>query len=208
MLALAALLLPTLAHAQAIPEPKSQPAIEARVQQPLGEALEDFSRRFDFDVVYPERLVRGLHTVAVEPAGNAPHVLEQILKGTGLVARFTRPDAIILEPARAAGAPDMTLDRLEVRPPGPGEYRWYGQRLLDASLGMLRTSTGLASKSYDLFVYVWVSDDGTVTDLRVYGGAGEDREVDLAARVLQGLKIEIPPPLNMPQPVGLRIASH
>ncbi|OYW44765.1 MAG: hypothetical protein B7Z08_08370 [Sphingomonadales bacterium 32-68-7] len=207
-MALAAFLLPSVAHAQAAAES----ADEAPAQPPLGDALEEFSRRFSFDIVYPESLVHGLRAGPVTSAASPHRALDQLLRGTGLVARFTRPDAIILEPAGATSAPDMTLDALEVRPPtsaaDASAYEWYGQRLLEASLDILRKSTGLAAKPYDLFVYVWVDGAGKVTDLRVYAGTGEEREAGVASDVLRALALPTPPPRDMPQPVGLRIASH
>lgn len=209
MLAALAPALPCAAEAQTVPPP----AAEARSGQPLGEALEQFGRRTGFDVVFQESRVNGLRAGAVDADASPQRALEQMLKGTGLVARFTRPDAIILEPERAAAAPDMTLDKLEVRAPGVAgrnrsAYQWYGQRLLEESLVLLRGTAGLATRPYDLFVYLWVDSDGKVTDLRVYGGDGETREADLAAAVLKSLAVRMPPPLDMPQPVGLRIASH
>lgn len=202
--------LPSAALAQQAP----QPAEETRESLPLGEALEQFGRKAGFDIVFPETLVRGLRAGRVRPGAPPHEALDQMLKGTGLVARFTRPDAIILEPVQLAAAPDMTLDKLDVRAPAltaaqrAGNYQWYGQKLLEKSLVLLRSTTGLATRSYDLFVYLWVDADGRVTDVRAYGGDGERQEAELAASALTALAVKIPPPLDMPQPVGLRIASH
>jgi hypothetical protein len=178
---------------------------------PLGEALERFGRQSGFDIVYPESLVRGLRSGMVEPTASPHRALEALLKGTGLAARFTRPDAIILEPVRTADAPDMVLDRLQARAPTRGQaaaYQWYGQRLLEASLGRLRDSSGLVARSYDLFVYLWVDEQGSVTDTRVYSGNGEQREAGLAATILKDIALRLPPPADMPQPVGIRVAAQ
>lgn len=183
---------------------------EARSErQPLGVALEQFGRRTGFDIVFPENLVKGLLAGSADDKAPPHRALAQLLQGTGLVARFTRPDAVILERAQAVEAPDMVLDRLEVHASAidrQNQYRWYGQHLLDESLVMLRGTTALATKSYDLFVYLWVDPQGKVTESRAYGASSG--EASLAASALKGMTLKLPPPADMPQPVGLRIGSH
>ena len=177
---------------------------------PLGEALERFGRLAGFDIVFPEHLVRGRRSGRADST-NPYHALEQILIGTGLVGRFTRPDAIILEPVRAPSAPALTLDRLEVRAPdreARAAYQWYGQKLLEGSLALLRGSSALAVRSYDLTVYLWVDKKGGITASRVYAANGAADEADIAASALAKLALRLPPPADMPQPVGLRIASY
>lgn len=177
---------------------------------PLGEALELFGRAAAFDIVFPEQLVRGRRSGAVDSA-NPYLALEQILRGTGLAARFTRPDAIILESIHVATKPALTLDTLEVAATereAQAAYQWYGQQLLQGSLALLRGSRALAVRSYDLTVYLWIDRGGGITASRVYAASGAADEADIAASALATLAMQLPPPANMPQPVGLRIASH
>jgi len=204
------LAVPAMASAQQAEGP-AEAGGEARAGDALGDALQSFGRRNGFDIVFPEQMVRGLTAGRVDPHANPYRALEQLLRGTGLVARFTRPNAVVLERAQSVRAPDMRLDNLEVRPPALAraqEYQWYGQRLLDESLQVLRKTAGLAARSYGLFIYLWVDAEGRVVETRVYGGRGEQREADLVAATLKGLAMQLPPPADMPQPVGLRIAAQ
>lgn len=172
----------------------------------LGEVLRRFARQSGFDIVFPEALVHGLVSGRAGPTPNPHLALQQILRGTGLTARFIRPDAVVLERRQPADSANMTLDRLAVRrsPTRAAQYQWYGERLLGASLSLLRDTRELTDKSYELFVYLWIDDTGRVTASRAYGSAGA---VAVAA-VLDRLDIKETPPIDMPQPVGLRIASQ
>src|SRR5690606_10034184 len=67
--------------------------------QPLADALRQFGKRHGYDVIVAEELVEGRQTAPVSGARTAYEALMQMLEGSGLVPRFTRPDAIILEPA-------------------------------------------------------------------------------------------------------------
>ena len=202
----ASVCLPGIAAAQT----KAAPKTYRQEALPLGEALERFGRAAAFDIVFPEHLVRGRRSGPVD-SPNPYRALEQILIGTGLAARFTRPDAIILELVRAPSKPALTLDTLDVGVPDrdtQAAYQWYGQKLLESSLALLRSSRALAVKSYDLTVYLWVDKDGGITASRVYAASGAADEADIAAGALATLAMRLPPPANMPQPVGLRIASY
>lgn len=187
-------------------------AVLDQPRMPLDQALRRFGQTAGFDVVFKEDLVRGRQAAAVSRARSAHDALAQILNGTGLAARFTRPNAIILEPVGAEAAPsDLALDPLEVVSPllaGPADYKWYGDKLLDACLSTLRRSAELKDRPFKLTVYLWVNDSGTVTDLRAYGEGDQIEIAKVANGILKGLAIDGLPPANMPQPVGLRIDAR
>lgn len=184
----------------------SQPAM------PLGEALRRFAKASRYDVVFQEELVRGRRSAAVVGPGSPHDALVQMLAGSGLTARFTRPDALILERQSAADAPDLALQRIDVVAPVPAErqaqYRWYGEKLLQASLKTLRQSREMGMRSYDFTIYVWLSAEGTVVDLEGHDGAGQNEVLGIAKAMLKGLIVGIVPPVDMPQPVGLRITAQ
>lgn len=180
--------------------------------QPLAEALRQFGKRNGYDVIVAEELVEGKRAGPVQKARTAYDALMQMLEGSGLVPRFTRPDAIILESATREAPPDMSLDEIDVLTSAfrasNDEYRWYGEKLLGASLALLRRSSELGTRSYDFTLYVWLSADGRITDLDGFGAGSNDEALVIARRLLDGMTVGSPPPANMPQPVGLRIVAQ
>ncbi len=179
---------------------------------PLAEALRRFSRAYGFDAVFPEALVEGRMAPAIRSSDSPHHTLDRLLAGSGLVVRFTRPDAFILEPFTQTAAADIALDRIEILTPvlddGGAVYRWYGDKVLDASLRKLRRSRELGMLAYDFTLYLWVSDTGTVTDLRGVSTPEQETILHTAIGMLRGLAIGSVPPPDMPQPVGLRINAQ
>lgn len=180
--------------------------------QPLADALRQFGKRNGYDVIVAEQLVEGKRAAAVQKARTAYDALMQMLDGSGLVPRFTRPDAIILEPAEQQAAPDMSLEEIDVLTSAfrasNDEYRWYGEKLLSASLTLLRRSSELGTRSYDFTLYVWLSADGHITGLDGFGDGRNEEALGIARRLLDGMTVGSPPPANMPQPVGLRIVAQ
>lgn len=180
--------------------------------QPLAEALRQFGKRNGYDVIVAEELVEGKRAGPVRKARTAYDALMQMLEGSGLVPRFTRPDAIILESATREAPPDMALDEIDVLTSAfrasNDEYRWYGEKLLGASLALLRRSSELGTRSYDFTLYVWLSADGRITGLDGFGAGSNDEALVIARRLLDGMTVGSPPPANMPQPVGLRIVAQ
>jgi hypothetical protein len=179
---------------------------------PLAEALRRFAKERGYDVVFPEMLVEGKRAAPIREAGSAYDALTQMLAGSGLVPRFTRPDAFVLEPASPTAPADMSLERIEVLTSPFGgmsaEYRWYGEKLLETSLRTLRQSRELGLKTYDFTLYVWLSGEGEIVDLEGYGGAENQEALAMAKEMLRGVLVGTIPPLDMPQPVGLRIVAQ
>ena|GEM_PF-2919507 len=200
---------PVLAQAadeDQVPAAQQQPAL------PLAEALRQFGRDSGYDVVFPEALVAGKNAAPVRNAQTAYDRLDQILAGSGLIPRFTRRNAFILEPAGGQPAADLSLDRIQVLTSSFGstqaEYRWYGEKLLEASLRVLRQSSELELRAYDFTLYVWLSQEGQVEELEGYGGAANQEALLIAKQMLRGAFVGGVPPANMPQPVGLRIVAQ
>lgn len=179
---------------------------------PLAEALRTFARQSGYDVVFTEELVRGKATIGVRANASAYETLTRMLAGTGLAPRFTRRDAFVVEAIAESNAPDLALAPIEVVTTPPevrqAEYRWYGEKLLQASLAALRGSGELGKQTYDFTLYIWLSHEGRVVDLDGQGSGAGSEALSRAKNVLTGLRIDAPPPANMPQPVGLRISAQ
>lgn len=184
----------------------------AEAGQPLADALRQFGKRHGYDVIVAEELVEGRQTAPVVKARTAYEALMQMLDGSGLVPRFTRPDAIILEPAVRQAPADLSLEEIDVLASAfqanNDEYRWYGEKLLGASLALLRRSSELGTRSYEFTLYVWLSADGRITGLDGFGADSNGEALAIARRLLDGMTVGLPPPANMPQPVGLRIVAQ
>lgn len=180
--------------------------------QPLADALRQFGKRNGYDVIVAEELIEGKRAGSVQKARTAYDALIQMLDGSGLVPRFTRRDAIILESAARQAPPDMSLDEIDVLTSAfranNDEYRWYGEKLLGASLALLRRSGELGARSYDFTLYIWLSADGQIVGLDGFGDEKNGEALGLARKLLDGMAVGSPPPANMPQPVGLRIVAQ
>ena len=181
-------------------------------EQPLADALRQFGKRHGYDIIVAEDLIAGKRAGSVHQARTSYDALMQMLEGSGLVPRFTRRDAIILESAARQAPPDMSLDEIDVLTSAfranNDEYRWYGEKLLGASLALLRRSSELGTRSYDFTLYVWLSADGRITGLDGFGEGQNDEALSVARTLLDGMAVGSPPPANMPQPVGLRIVAQ
>lgn len=91
---------------------------------------------------------------------------------------------------------------------GGAMFAWYTGRLKDAILTMLSDDERIRRGKYQVTVRVWVSGDGKVERIKLQSTSGS-RDLDLAIEeVLQKLdRMDEAPPLEMPQPVTLRIVS-
>jgi hypothetical protein len=209
-LSLALLLLALVAEPVASREQQDDWGVTAG--QPLADALRQFGKRNGYDVIVAEELIEGKRAGSVQKAQTAYDALMQMLDGSGLVPRFTRRDAIILESAARQAPPDMSLDEIDVLTSAfranNDEYRWYGEKLLGASLALLRRSGELGARSYDFTLYIWLSADGQIVGLDGFGDEKNDEALGLARKLLDGMAVGSPPPANMPQPVGLRIVAQ
>jgi protein TonB len=92
---------------------------------------------------------------------------------------------------------------------GGAIFAWYTQILKDAIVDRLSGDTSLRTKKYTIVVKVWIGRDGQVQNAKLVSASGS-RDVDAAVEsVLTRLgRLREPPPLEMPQPISLRIVSR
>jgi len=91
---------------------------------------------------------------------------------------------------------------------GKAMFAWYTGRLKDAILGILADDERVRHGKYQVTVRVWVGSDGRVerVNLQSTSGNGElDSAIENALRKMA--RMDEAPPLEMPQPVTLRIVS-
>jgi periplasmic protein TonB len=92
---------------------------------------------------------------------------------------------------------------------GGNPFGWYTGRLKDSILDLLSEDERIRRRKYQLTVSVWVGADGKVERIKLHSTSG-DREIDdaIERRLADMHRTPEPPPLEMPQPVTLRIVSR
>ena len=97
--------------------------------------------------------------------------------------------------------------------PGDGDgsgsrFGWYAGLLQQTIQDALSRDGKINKTDYKVMVKIWVSANGTVKQVEVYGSSGQ-AETDVAIeKVLAHLSALREPPEDMPQPIKLRITSR
>ena len=92
---------------------------------------------------------------------------------------------------------------------GSAAFAWYTNRLKDAVVEKLSSDARVGSKRYSLSVRVWIEPDGRIKQVRLVTSTG-DRELDQRIEAALGslTRLNESPPLEMPQPISLKIISR
>jgi TonB family protein len=92
---------------------------------------------------------------------------------------------------------------------GGATFAWYTGRIKDVIADKLANDVRLRSHRYTVAVRVWVDRDGRIKDVRLVAGTG-NHELDQAivAAVSTIDRMSDPPPIEMPQPISLKIVSR
>ncbi|HZF25295.1 MAG TPA: TonB C-terminal domain-containing protein [Steroidobacteraceae bacterium] len=90
-----------------------------------------------------------------------------------------------------------------------GAFAWYTGQLKNAILERLQDNKRLRGGSYSVVVRLWLKADGGIERVQLASSTGSD-EIDQAIEgALSNLtRVAQAPPLEMPQPVSLRIVSR
>jgi protein TonB len=92
---------------------------------------------------------------------------------------------------------------------GGAIFAWYTQILKDAMVDRLSQDKALRAKAFTVVARVWIATDGQVQRAQLVGTSGS-KEMDV---IIEGVlnhigKLKQAPPLEMPQPVTLKINSR
>jgi protein TonB len=92
---------------------------------------------------------------------------------------------------------------------GGAAFSWYTTLLKDSILDVLSDDERVRRGTYQITVRVWLSDKGDVERIRLTSTSG-NRDLDAAIEsALQKMgRVREGPPLEMPQPITLRIVSR
>jgi len=92
---------------------------------------------------------------------------------------------------------------------GGAVFAWYTNRLKDAVVEHLSGDSRLGAKKFSVSVQVWIASDGRVTEIKLVTTTGNhDLDQRIEAALTSLTRIGDAPPLEMPQPVSLKIVSH
>jgi hypothetical protein len=162
--------------------------------QPLAAALDAYSITTGLELYYDGELAVGRRSSAVE-GRRAPEVaLQELLAGSGLVARATGPNSFTI---KAAPAPHFAN----------AIYQSYFAALQARVSQVLCSRAETRPGNVDLLLQLWVASTGTIQHAQLLDTTnGETREKAFAA--LRGVSIGAAPPAELPQPITMAILAR
>ncbi|HEY4446287.1 MAG TPA: TonB C-terminal domain-containing protein [Steroidobacteraceae bacterium] len=92
---------------------------------------------------------------------------------------------------------------------GGAAFAWYTNRIKEAVLEKLSSDAGIGSKKFSLSVRVWIEADGRIRQVKLVSSTG-DHQLDqrIESELSSLTRLSEAPPLEMPQPVSLKIMSR
>jgi protein TonB len=92
---------------------------------------------------------------------------------------------------------------------GNAAFAWYTNRLKDAVVEKLTSDARIESRKFSISVRVWIEADGRIKQVKLVTTTGNhelDQRIQVALTSL--MRMSDAPPLEMPQPISLKIVSH
>ncbi len=189
----------------AVPAPAQEAAADQRIAfdipaQPLDAALTGYFRMTGVQLLYDSKLTSGRRSSAVHGDYTAREALRLLLRGTGLVARYSRASAaIITTPESEAETPLVPLGRVVVRERimttrlSPVQRMAFYGRLENELQAYLRGDKRTQQLTFTALVSIRIADTGEVTDIHINRGSGDSKKDDLLTDVLVGRTVSAPP---------------
>ncbi len=92
---------------------------------------------------------------------------------------------------------------------GSAAFAWYTNRLKDAVVDKLSSDARLGAKKFSLTVQVWIAADGRIKQVKLASTTGNHELDERIESALSSLtRLSEAPPLEMPQPISLKIVSR
>ena len=89
---------------------------------------------------------------------------------------------------------------------GTAPFAWYTSKIQDLIQQRLSDDDRVRKGSYQISVKVWLTRDGYIERAKVVGTSGNsDRDNAIEAALSQRIDVGASPPVEMPQPITLRI---
>lgn len=176
--------------------------------QPLGAALTAYFRASGVQLLYDSSLAQGRRSSAVKGNFTPRQALNLLLRGTGLVARYSRGNAAVLAPEHDAARIESLVplgrvvvrEPVEVPPPTAFQRLQYYARLEAELQAHLHADRRTSHLGFDLRAAIRISASGVVESIDIRPGAGNGAAQVVA--VLAGKQVA-PPPRGIGQPLLL-----
>lgn len=168
--------------------------------QELTGALQAFSRDSGRAVLVDRQLTLGRRSLGVKGRFSAAQGLNLMLTGTGLMARYSRADAVTLQVAQVG---EVSLPKGFASSGANPASNSYAAAIQSAIERRLCGSTLTRPGTFRALLQLWIGRDGAVQHSRLVTSSGDvERDAALVESV-QHLKIERAPPSSVRQPVTL-----
>jgi len=168
--------------------------------QPLDDALQAFSRQTGWSLLYDTAQVAGRRVGPLRGEFTVPEAIARLLAGSGMTARFTSSEALLIVPEAQAGGRTGMSATGNARQAGPrGDY--YGRlqlRVTQALCGDPLTAPG----RYRVALRFDIGPLNTLENLQVHVSGHPDVEARVRAR-LAGLPVGGKPPADLRMPVTM-----
>jgi hypothetical protein len=167
--------------------------------QPLDAALAQYFRLTGVQLLYDSALTAGRRSTAVRGNYSPREAMRLLLRGTGLIARYSRTNAAIITTPDAIGAaPLIPLGRVVVReriatprPTAIQRLEFYG-RLANELHAYLRDDRRTHRLTFDMRASIRIAG-GAIERIRIDRSSGDARADRLVAEVLAGRRVSVPP---------------
>ena len=167
-------------------------------QQLVG-AIEIYGNITGFQVIYEARLAEGKSSAEIRGAFTAEAALQALLRGTGLMARHTGPDALVIVPDPQVRAVATTIGETVTGGTNAGQQRYYA--LIQAGIkNGLCLDAETRSASYRVAVSLWIDSSGAVERFRVLSSTGKARLDQAISDAMRRVTMGEPPPFGIAQP--------
>lgn len=226
MVLAACLLVPRLATAQSEDPAQSVTQTHDIEAQQLYAALTELGTISRIDILYENGVVDGKRSTAVSGPHTPSTAIDTMLRGTGLLFRFTSANAVLIfppnrppEPAAgasgdAASTPRLMLDVLHVTAPfmigtpSRQQFEPFGRAVRDTINQRLQNDPRTSARAFRARLAVHLDDQSRIERLDIVQTTGDpqlDRHIHL---VLAGARMPALPPQDLPQPIWFDIAAR
>jgi hypothetical protein len=212
---------PALAQARTAPPPQLQERDYNIPAQSLNSAVAVFATTSDVDVLYDLKLGVNRQSNPVVGHFTPQRAILVLLEGTGLICKFTSPnaavifladrpdaDAALLLPRRGPSI-DLNTMRVTAAPLiGHAEnsrFDAYGQTAQTEIYRSLRSDPRLRARPFQIEIKVRVNPKGQIIDTDLVMGTGTPELDRTIVAVLDHTDVRQPPPPDMPMPLRYRI---
>lgn len=172
--------------------------------QPLDAAIEAYGNVTGLQVLNDARLVIGRSSTEIVGNFTAEFALRALLSGTGLLARYTGPNAVVIVPIPSQQATAEMVGAVALRGANAEQRRYYG--LLQAGIASafcLNSETRWASNRIALSL--WIDAAGAVRRFRILGSTASAGLTRTLGELMRHVTIGESPPPGMVQPFTIVI---